>query len=144
MNQFIKEICQDQKVYLLTSDQGFAISYSEEFEYEDDDEYYQKFMEATSNAPLNDEDDLKRQLRLEREFAEKKEADKKEANEAEDHVKTKTDPDGTVYGWVENENKLSKDVSPSCGILLKWLNSKGRYDAMFFEKYSIKSSMPCL
>lgn len=35
MSQFIKEICQDQKVYLLTSDQGFAISYSEEFEYED-------------------------------------------------------------------------------------------------------------
>ncbi|WP_333663751.1 DUF2750 domain-containing protein [Chishuiella changwenlii] len=35
MNQFIKEICKDQKVYLLTSDQGFAISYSEEFEYED-------------------------------------------------------------------------------------------------------------
>lgn len=34
-NQFIKEICQDQKVYLLTSDQGFAVSYSEEFEYED-------------------------------------------------------------------------------------------------------------
>lgn len=35
MSQFIKEICQDQKVYLLTSEQGFAISYSEEFEYED-------------------------------------------------------------------------------------------------------------
>ncbi|WP_413532169.1 DUF2750 domain-containing protein [Empedobacter brevis] len=35
MNQFIKEICQDQKVYILTSDEGFAISYSEEFEYED-------------------------------------------------------------------------------------------------------------
>ena len=35
MSLFIKEICQDQKVYLLTSDQGFAISYSEEFEYED-------------------------------------------------------------------------------------------------------------
>jgi hypothetical protein len=35
VNQFIKEICKDQKVYLLTSDQGFAISYSEEFEYED-------------------------------------------------------------------------------------------------------------
>jgi hypothetical protein len=34
-NQFIKEICQDQKVYILTSDEGFAISYSEEFEYED-------------------------------------------------------------------------------------------------------------
>lgn len=35
MNQFIKEICQDQKVYLLTSEEGFAVSYSEEFEYED-------------------------------------------------------------------------------------------------------------
>jgi len=35
VSQFIKEICQDQKVYLLTSEQGFAISYSEEFEYED-------------------------------------------------------------------------------------------------------------
>ncbi len=35
MSQFIKEICQDQKVYLLTSEEGFAISYSEEFEYED-------------------------------------------------------------------------------------------------------------
>jgi len=35
VNQFIKEICQEKKVYLLTSDEGFAISYSEEFEYED-------------------------------------------------------------------------------------------------------------
>ncbi|HAD80561.1 MAG TPA: DUF2750 domain-containing protein, partial [Flavobacteriaceae bacterium] len=35
MSQFIKEICQDQKVYLLTSEEGFAVSYSEEFEYED-------------------------------------------------------------------------------------------------------------
>ena len=35
-NQFIKEICNDQKVYILTSDQGFAISFSEEFEYEDE------------------------------------------------------------------------------------------------------------
>ncbi|WAX10953.1 hypothetical protein BV741P4_00006 [Phocaeicola phage BV741P4] len=52
-----------------------------------------------------------------------------------------SNPDGTVYGWVDNENKLPKDVSPSCGVLLKWLNSKGRYDAMFFEKYSIKPVM---
>ena len=34
-NQFIKEICSEGKVYILTSDEGFAISYSEEFEYED-------------------------------------------------------------------------------------------------------------
>ena len=34
-NQFIKEICSEEKVYILTSDEGFAISYSEEFEYED-------------------------------------------------------------------------------------------------------------
>ena len=58
-----------------------------------------------------------------------------------DNVIKILNPDGTVYGWVENENKLSKDVSPSCGILLKWLNSKGRYDSMFFEKYSIKPVM---
>ncbi|WAX10663.1 hypothetical protein BV674P5_00006 [Phocaeicola phage BV674P5] len=58
-----------------------------------------------------------------------------------DNVIRISNPDGTVYGWVDNENKLPKDVSPSCGVLLKWLNSKGRYDAMFFEKYSIKPVM---
>lgn len=50
-------------------------------------------------------------------------------------------PDGTVYGWMEHENKLPKDVSPNCGVLLRWLNSKGWYDNMFFEKYSIKPVM---
>lgn len=50
-------------------------------------------------------------------------------------------PDDTVYGWVEYENKLPKDVSPNCGVLLRWLNSKGFYDSMFFEKYSIKPVM---
>ena len=50
-------------------------------------------------------------------------------------------PDGTVYGWMEYENKLPKDVSPSCGVLLQWLNSKGFIDSMFFEKYSIKPVM---
>ncbi|WAX10765.1 hypothetical protein BV737P3_00014 [Phocaeicola phage BV737P3] len=48
---------------------------------------------------------------------------------------------GTVYGWLEYENKLPKDVSPNCGVLLRWLNSKGWYDNMFFEKYSIKPVM---
>lgn len=52
-----------------------------------------------------------------------------------------TNPDGTVYGWLEYENKLPKDVSPNCGVLLRWLNSKGFYDSMFFEKYSIKPVM---
>ena len=46
--------------------------------------------------------------------------------------------DGSVYGWIEVENKLPKDVSPDCGVWLRWLNSKGWYDSMFFEKYSIK------
>ncbi|QTV05260.1 DUF2750 domain-containing protein [Faecalibacter bovis] len=32
---FIEEIIENQKVYLLTSEEGFAISYSEEYEYED-------------------------------------------------------------------------------------------------------------
>lgn len=49
--------------------------------------------------------------------------------------------DGTVYGWTEYENKLPQDVSPNCGVLLRWLNSKGWYDHMFFEKYSIKPVM---
>lgn len=52
-----------------------------------------------------------------------------------------SNPDGTVYGWYERENKLPKDVSPNCGVLLRWLNSKGWYDDMFFEKYSIKPVM---
>lgn len=50
-------------------------------------------------------------------------------------------PDGTIYGWMEYENKLPKDVSPNCGVLLRWLNSKGFIDSMFFEKYSIKPVM---
>ncbi|WAX10450.1 hypothetical protein BV185P1_00047 [Phocaeicola phage BV185P1] len=49
--------------------------------------------------------------------------------------------DGSVYGWTEYENKLPKDVSPNCGVLLRWLNSKGLIDSMFFEKYSIKPVM---
>ncbi|WAX10316.1 hypothetical protein BV57P2_00008 [Phocaeicola phage BV57P2] len=52
-----------------------------------------------------------------------------------------SNPDGTVYGWWELGDKLPKDVSPNCGVFLRWLNSKGRYDAMFFEKYSIKPVM---
>lgn len=50
-------------------------------------------------------------------------------------------PDGTVYGWMEYENKLPKDISPNCGVLLRWLNSRGFIDSMFFEKYSIKPVM---
>lgn len=52
-----------------------------------------------------------------------------------------TSPNGNIYGWLEYENKLPKDVSPNCGVLLRWLNSKGWYDNMFFEKYSIKPVM---
>ena len=49
--------------------------------------------------------------------------------------------DGSVYGWMDYENKLPKDVSPDCGVLLRWLNSRGFIDSMFFEKYSIKPVM---
>ena len=73
----------------------------DQFEYEDDDEYYQKFMEQTSKVPLNDEDDLKHQLRLEKEFAERASESKKmdEGVSDETQVKTKIDPDGTEYEW---------------------------------------------
>ncbi|WAX10626.1 hypothetical protein BV283P3_00018 [Phocaeicola phage BV283P3] len=52
-----------------------------------------------------------------------------------------TAPNGDIFGWIEYENKLPKDVSPDCGVLLRWLNSKGFMDSMFFEKYSIKPVM---
>ena len=52
-----------------------------------------------------------------------------------------TAPNGDIFGWVEYEDKLPKDVSPNCGVLLRWLNSKGWQDSMFFEKYSIKPVM---
>lgn len=50
-------------------------------------------------------------------------------------------PNGDIYGWMEYENKLPKDVSPNCGVFLRWLNSRGFIDSMFFEKYSIKPVM---
>ena len=58
-----------------------------------------------------------------------------------DNFRRISNPDGTVYGWWELGDKLPKDVSPNCGVLLRWLNSKGFYDSMFFEKYSIKPVM---
>ncbi len=70
----------------------------ENFEYEDDEEYYRKFMESTTNVPLHDEDDLRRQLRLEKELAEKKLIES-EAASGEPTVKTRKDPDGTEYEW---------------------------------------------
>jgi hypothetical protein len=60
---------------------------------------------------------------------------------SEDDYNRLMNPDGAVYGWMEYENKLPKDVSPNCGVLLRWLNSRGFIDSMFFEKYSIKPVM---
>lgn len=57
------------------------------------------------------------------------------------HNRRFMNPNGNIYGWIEYENKLPKAVSPSCGVFLRWLNSKGFYDSMFFEKYSIKPVM---
>jgi hypothetical protein len=71
----------------------------EDFEYEDDEEYYKKFMEKTSNMPLNDEDDLRFQLRLEREMAEKQAKAANAAPTENEPVKTRVDPDGTVFEW---------------------------------------------
>ncbi|WAX06029.1 hypothetical protein BD26P3_00008 [Phocaeicola phage BD26P3] len=61
-------------------------------------------------------------------------------NENENFMRI-ANPDGTTYGWYEKENKLPKDISPNCGVHLRWLNSRGWYDDMFFEKYSIKPVM---
>lgn len=59
----------------------------EEFEYESDEEYYQKLM----NQETNEEDELKRQLRLEKEEAERV--------KKEEEKKRRKDPDGTEYEW---------------------------------------------
>lgn len=60
----------------------------EEFEYESDEEYYQKLMNQDETSQ---EDDLKRQLRLEKEESDRK--------EKEQEKKRRKDPDGTEYEW---------------------------------------------
>lgn len=61
----------------------------EEITYEDDDEYYKKFMAAKEKED-DDEDLLQMQLTLEKEEAERK---------LKAEVKTKKDEDGTEYEW---------------------------------------------
>lgn len=46
--------------------------------------------------------------------------------------------DGNVYGWMDFERKNPNPPLPTCSVLARWFNSKGWYDTMLFEKYSIK------
>ena len=46
--------------------------------------------------------------------------------------------DGNVYGWMAFERKNPNPPLPTCSVLIRWLNSKGWYDTMLFEKYSVK------
>lgn len=46
--------------------------------------------------------------------------------------------DGSVYGWLQFEQKNPNPPLPTCSVLARWLNTKGWYDTMLFEKYTIK------
>ena len=74
---------------------------ADEVAYEDDEEYYAKFMSTKKEEQENEMDMLKRQLQLEKEEAERAATEKQkpvvEKEKAE--VKTRVDPDGTVYEW---------------------------------------------
>lgn len=46
--------------------------------------------------------------------------------------------DGNVYGWMQFERKNPNPPLPTCSVLARWLNTKGWYDTMLFEKYTVK------
>ena len=48
------------------------------------------------------------------------------------------DENGNVYGWLEYENKVPRDIDINTTVLIRWLNSRGFYDTMYFERYSVK------
>ena len=45
---------------------------------------------------------------------------------------------GNVYGWIEYEDKIPRHVSVDNTVLIRWLNSRGFEDSMYFEKFTIK------
>ncbi|WAX08295.1 hypothetical protein BM127P2_00016 [Phocaeicola phage BM127P2] len=46
--------------------------------------------------------------------------------------------EGNVYGWLQFEQKNPNPPLPTCSVLARWFNSKGWYDTMLFEKYTVK------
>lgn len=71
----------------------------DEIEYEDDEEYYKKFMTAKENEPEDEMEMLRMQLECEKEEAERKSKAGTVTTGTTTEVKTRIDDDGTEYEW---------------------------------------------
>lgn len=49
----------------------------------------------------------------------------------------RTEDDARIWGWARFERKYPYCSDPNKRVTLRWLNSKGAYDTMFFDKYRI-------
>ncbi|RNA10183.1 HIV Tat-specific factor 1 [Brachionus plicatilis] len=91
----------------------------EEFEYESDEEYYQKLM----TQETSEEDDLKRQPRLEKEEIERK--------EKESEKKRKKDPDGTEYEWdpvTAAQERVHSYVDYLTSVTYEWNEESNKWE----------------
>lgn len=49
----------------------------------------------------------------------------------------RTADDASIWGWARFERKYPYCPDPNKRVTLRWLNSKGAYDTMYFDKYRI-------
>lgn len=49
----------------------------------------------------------------------------------------RTENDASTWGWARFERKYPYCSDPNKRVTLRWLNSKGAYDTMFFDQYRI-------
>lgn len=59
----------------------------------------------------------------------------KEANQPDRAFRTAND--ASVWGWARFERKYPYCPDPNKRVTLRWLNSKGAYDTMYFDQYRI-------
>lgn len=53
------------------------------------------------------------------------------------HREFRTANDASTWGWARFERKYPYCSDPNKRVTLRWLNSKGAYDTMYFDKYRI-------
>lgn len=49
----------------------------------------------------------------------------------------RTENDASIWGWARFERKYPYCPDPNKRVTLRWLNSKGAYDTMYFDQYRI-------
>lgn len=49
----------------------------------------------------------------------------------------RTEDDASIWGWARFERKYPYCSDPKKRVTLRWLNSKGAYDTMYFDQYRI-------